>query len=57
MWLNLIFLSLASLAVGFVLGWVVACPRRWTARFEAAPADRPGPADDLPPLSRTTGPA
>nr|BFE35260.1 hypothetical protein GCM10010200_075110 [Actinomadura rugatobispora] len=53
MWLNLIFLSLASLAVGFVLGWFVASPRRWTARFDPAPADRTGAADDLPPLTRT----
>lgn len=29
MWLNMIFLSLASLLVGFLLGWLVARPRRW----------------------------
>ncbi len=29
MWLNMIFLSLASLFVGFVLGWLVGRPRRW----------------------------
>lgn len=29
MWLNMIFLSLASLFVGFILGWLVARPRRW----------------------------
>jgi hypothetical protein len=29
MWLNLIFLIIASLCVGFILGWIVARPRRW----------------------------
>jgi hypothetical protein len=29
MWLNVIILSLASLSVGFILGWVVGRPRRW----------------------------
>ena len=29
MWLNFIFLTLASLCVGFILGWIVARPRRW----------------------------
>jgi uncharacterized membrane protein AbrB (regulator of aidB expression) len=31
MWLNFIFLILASLCVGFILGWIVARPRRWGA--------------------------
>ncbi|MFC6886232.1 MULTISPECIES: hypothetical protein [Actinomadura] len=48
MWLNLLLLSAASLAVGFVLGWIAACPRRWDARFR----DEPGPArEDLPPFA------
>jgi hypothetical protein len=29
MWLNFIVLTIASLCVGFILGWVVARPRRW----------------------------
>ncbi|GAA2407871.1 hypothetical protein GCM10010191_15420 [Actinomadura vinacea] len=47
MWLNLIFLSVASLTVGFVLGWFVASPRRWTDRFE--PAEQ---TDDLSSFTR-----
>jgi hypothetical protein len=31
MWLNLIILSFACLFVGFILGWIAACPRRWQA--------------------------
>jgi hypothetical protein len=29
MWLNFFFLIVASLCVGFILGWVVGRPRRW----------------------------
>jgi hypothetical protein len=29
MWLNMFFLTIASLCVGFILGWIVARPRRW----------------------------
>lgn len=29
MWLNFVILTIASLCVGFILGWVVARPRRW----------------------------
>ncbi|MFI6521604.1 hypothetical protein ACIBF1_39055 [Spirillospora sp. NPDC050679] len=54
MWLNLFLLSLASLVVGFVLGWIVACPRRWDARFTDEPAAR---HEDLPSFGRITGPA
>ncbi|WP_157429527.1 hypothetical protein [Actinomadura oligospora] len=25
--------GVASLSVGFVIGWIVACPRRWDAHF------------------------
>lgn len=39
MWLNMIFLSLASLFVGFILGWLVARPRRWGAFAGGRPAD------------------
>jgi hypothetical protein len=37
MWLNLVFLTFASLCVGFILGWVVARPRRWGAFGGDAP--------------------
>jgi hypothetical protein len=39
MWLNSVFLILACLCVGFILGWVVARPRRWGAFVASAPAD------------------
>lgn len=63
MWLNLLIMSSASLAVGFVIGWIVACPRRWD-RFgsgpagashsaEAAPAERPS-SGDVPALTRVS---
>jgi hypothetical protein len=29
MWLNFIVIVIASLCVGFILGWIVARPRRW----------------------------
>lgn len=29
MWLNFVILVIASLCVGFILGWIVARPRRW----------------------------
>jgi hypothetical protein len=48
MWLNLFFLTLASLCVGFILGWVVARPRRWGAFAGETPhahAGYPGPYD------------
>jgi hypothetical protein len=37
MWLNFIFLIVASLCVGFILGWIVARPRRWGAFVAGAP--------------------
>jgi uncharacterized membrane protein AbrB (regulator of aidB expression) len=37
MWLNLFFLALASLCVGFILGWIVARPRRWGAFLGEVP--------------------
>ena len=42
MWLNMIFLSIASLCVGFILGWIVARPRRWGAFA----GEEPGGHDD-----------
>jgi hypothetical protein len=39
MWLNMFFLALASLCVGFILGWIVARPRRWGGFPDAGPAD------------------
>lgn len=41
MWLNLIFVILASLCVGFILGWLVGRPRRWGSFGSDTP-----PADD-----------
>lgn len=52
MWLNLIILSVASLVVGFVLGWIVACPRRWDAYFND---DHTVPHEELPPFTRVSG--
>ena len=42
MWINLVFLSVASLCVGFILGWLVARPRRWGVFA----ADTPRPGED-----------
>ena len=39
MWLNMIFLSLASLFVGFILGWLVGRPRRWGVFAGGGPID------------------
>ena len=49
MWLNVIIMGVASLAVGFVLGWVAARPRRWdfvwdTTLKTVAEAEEPLPA-------------
>jgi hypothetical protein len=38
MWLNFIFLIVASLCVGFILGWIVARPRRWGVFAADVPA-------------------
>lgn len=38
MWPNMIFLSLASLFVGFILGWLFGRPRRWGAFAGGRPA-------------------
>lgn len=43
MWLNFVILVIASLCVGFILGWIVARPRRW-GTFET-PRDTPDAAD------------
>ncbi|MFC5186243.1 hypothetical protein [Actinomadura harenae] len=48
MWLNLFMLGAASLAVGFVLGWIVACPRRWDAHFHDEAAHGPDAARAVP---------
>jgi hypothetical protein len=50
MWLNVTILSLASLSTGFILGWVVARPRRWYSRTWTDAT----PRDDLPPLRRVS---
>ncbi|GAA0323631.1 hypothetical protein NE235_05165 [Actinoallomurus spadix] len=38
MWLNMLFLTIASLCVGFILGWIVARPRRWGGFPTGGPA-------------------
>ena len=50
MWLNVIILSLASLSVGIILGWIIARPRRWEYLSDE-PAAR---ADDLTQISGLT---
>jgi hypothetical protein len=47
MWLNFIFLIVASLCVGFILGWIVARPRRWGAFGTGIPEEDPASADAL----------
>jgi hypothetical protein len=44
MWLNLLFLGVASLSVGFILGWIVARPRRWDASTGHPQEPREDPA-------------
>lgn len=50
MWLNVIVLIVASLLVGFILGWIVARPKRWEYMGEG-PVARP---DDLTTPPRLT---
>ncbi|GAB3982057.1 hypothetical protein GCM10029978_084680 [Actinoallomurus acanthiterrae] len=38
MWLSMFFLTIASLCVGFILGWIVARPRRWGGFPDVGPA-------------------
>ncbi|GAA4625057.1 hypothetical protein GCM10023196_027740 [Actinoallomurus vinaceus] len=38
MWLSMFFLTIASLCVGFILGWIVARPRRWHTFPDVGPA-------------------
>lgn len=45
MWLNFTFLIVASLCVGFILGWVVGRPRRWGVFGTDAP-DTPDSEDE-----------
>lgn len=56
MWLNLIILSVSSLVVGFILGWITACPRRWDAYIsrDRTSRDRAPLQDDPPPLPQVT---
>jgi hypothetical protein len=51
MWLNVIILSLASLSVGIILGWIIARPRRWEYVAEE-PIARPDSLADMPGLAR-----
>lgn len=46
MWLNMIFLSLASLCVGGILGWIIARPRRWNLVIDDTEGDEDSPAWD-----------
>jgi hypothetical protein len=50
MWLNVIILSLASLSVGIILGWIIARPRRWEYVGEE-PLPRPDKLADMPGLT------
>lgn len=47
MWLNFFFSILASLCVGFILGWLVARPRRWGVFVAGVPegGDEPASVD------------
>lgn len=45
MWLNFVILVIASLCVGFILGWLVARPRRW-GTFDAPSGPGAGDGDD-----------
>lgn len=47
MWLNVLILSFACLLVGFILGWIVACPRRWDAYVDREPRQTTLPRLDL----------
>ena len=39
MWLNILFMGFACLLVGFLVGWVVARPRRWDSyAWDQAPS-------------------
>lgn len=48
MWLNMLILSIASIAVGFILGWIVALPKRWDRVAQTGPAQTPAPASTVP---------
>jgi hypothetical protein len=51
MWLNMFFLTIASLCVGFILGWIVARPRRW----DTFPGGGQVDADRREPWEQVTG--
>jgi hypothetical protein len=55
MWLNTIFLVLACLCVGFILGWVVARPRRWGVFVANAPQTNAPQTTPLQPDDDQTG--
>lgn len=42
MWLNLLFSIVASLCVGFILGWIMGRPRRWGVFGADAPGTPTG---------------
>jgi hypothetical protein len=51
MWLNFIIMIVASLCVGFILGWIVARPRRWGA-FVVDDSDSPDDQAGMDSLAR-----
>jgi hypothetical protein len=51
MWLNFIILIIASLCVGFILGWIVARPRRWGG-FDTPGTEGEDPTDANPLVRR-----
>jgi hypothetical protein len=51
MWLNFIIMIVASLSVGFILGWIVGRPRRWGV-FVADDSDSPEDPAGMDTLAR-----
>ena len=51
MWLNFVILTIASLCVGFILGWLVARPRRWGG-FDTPRVPGDDDQTDATPLAR-----
>lgn len=46
MWLlNILILTAASIAVGFILGWIVCRPKRWDYTYNTGPTS-PASLDD-----------
>jgi hypothetical protein len=43
--LNILILTTASIATGFILGWVAFRPKRWDYNHNTEPVTRPVPAE------------